>query len=97
MNADNGDVKATDTAPYVFGGKTAEEWRAEAAQCRKSSADSWERSDTDGFLSQWAADTMARRFDACAEIADNGGRAEQVTLYLTDGRIASTDLRTRDV
>ena len=32
--------------------RTATEWRAMARDCRKRSADSWERSDTDGSLSQ---------------------------------------------
>jgi hypothetical protein len=33
--------------------KTEAEYRAMAQQCRDERAASWERSDTDGFLSQW--------------------------------------------
>lgn len=55
------------------GGKTAAEWKAEASASRQRSAESWERSDTDGFLSQWASDQMAGRYDHLASIAEDGG------------------------
>ena len=81
----------TDAA--TFAGKTAEEWRAEAARCRKASADSFDRCDTDGALSQWASDTMAHRYDACAEVAENGGTMEVCAVFLLDGTLASVDYR----
>lgn len=63
----------TMTTASTLGGKTAAEWRAEAQRCRQSAADSWERSDTDGFLSQWASGEMATRYDYLASIAERGG------------------------
>ena len=62
----------TVTAPVTVGGKTAEEWREQARESRQRSAESWERSDTDGFLSQWASDEMARRYDFLATVAERG-------------------------
>jgi hypothetical protein len=53
---------------------TADEFRAMARASRKSSEDSFERSDTDGFLSQWASDTMARAYDLAATLAESNGR-----------------------
>lgn len=53
-------------------GRTAEEFRADARAAHQRSADSFERSDTDGFLSQWASDTMARAYELAAEILDAG-------------------------
>lgn len=53
--------------------KTAEELRARAAASEQRAVDSWERSDTDGFVSQWASGISAREDRANAAIADNGG------------------------
>lgn len=44
-----------------------------AAKCYRDRADSIERSDTDGFLSQWAASQMADRYLECAKVAERGG------------------------
>lgn len=60
--------------------RTGAEWRAMAADSRKSAFDSFERCDTDGFLSQWAAGEMASRYLRLAEIADNGGKAQFVGI-----------------
>lgn len=57
----------------TFQGKTAAEWRAMAVSNRQRSAESFERCDTDGFLSQWAGDQMAARYEQCATIAEDGG------------------------
>lgn len=70
----------------TFAGKTAAQWRAMAKDSRQSSADSWERSDTDGFLSQWASDTMARRYEHCAQVAEQDGMMLQVALF-KDGEL----------
>ena len=53
--------------------RTAEEWRQEARDARKRSFDSFERCDTDGYLSQWAATQMGQRYDLLATIAEEGG------------------------
>ena len=53
---------------------TPEEWREMQRERYRRSAESFERCDTDGFLSQGAAEAMARLFGLCAEIAENGGK-----------------------
>ncbi len=80
-------------AEKTFAGKTVSEWKAEAAASRKRSADSFERCDTDGFLSQWASDTMARRYDECADIAENDGRITVSAIFDLEGNFLSCDYR----
>ena len=77
----------TDTQNGTFGGKTGEQWRQMAREARHRSAESWERSDTDGFLSQWASDTMAARYSDNATIADDGGMIEYPALFDLDGHV----------
>jgi hypothetical protein len=62
----------------------ADALRAEAGQHEQDAADSFERSDTDGFLSQWASQKMASLKRAEAEIAGNGGEAYFVRTLLTN-------------
>lgn len=57
----------------TFDGKTAEQWREMASKCYRDREESWERSDTDGFMSQWASGQMASRYNELAYIADNDG------------------------
>lgn len=66
---------------------TDEEWAALAAEERAASTRSWdernaswERSDTDGFLSQWASEQMASRHSAAASLADDHGIGTEVVL-----------------
>lgn len=66
---------------------TGDQWRAMAAESRKRSQDSWERSDTDGFMSQWASDTVAREYAAWADLADNGYQAEFPAIFDLDGNL----------
>lgn len=65
---------------------TATEHRTEAARHEQSAADSWERSDTDGFLSQWADGLNAQMHRLAADIAENGGKHEFVGLFDAKGR-----------
>jgi hypothetical protein len=65
---------------------SAEQHRAEAARAAQSAADSFERSDTDGFLSQWASDLSARKHLLAAEIAEAGGQHEFPGLFDAAGR-----------
>jgi hypothetical protein len=78
--------------------RTAEQWaalaeqlREEARSNRRASAESWERSDTDGFLSQWASDEMARRYSYLASVADEQGMLEEPVLF-RDGKPVPTKL-----
>lgn len=52
---------------------TPDEWRAMARDRRRSEQESFDRSDTDGFLSQWASALTARLYDLCADVATQGG------------------------
>lgn len=63
-----------------------------AEDCFKSSRDSFERCDTDGFLSQWASDMTAREHQLEAEIASHGGCAVFDVLLRLDGTFASSSL-----
>ena len=67
--------------------ETAETYRDEAAAHRQEAHDSFERCDTDGFVSQWASGINARLADAKAKIAEDGGTArfERTILTSTDG------------
>lgn len=82
----------TETAATV-GGKTAAEWREEASACHRRSQESWERSDTDGFLSQWASDQMALRYQRLAAVAENGGMVEALAFVdLATGELVKGEL-----
>lgn len=70
-----------------FEGKTAQEWREMAAQCYRDRADSIERSDTDGFLSQWASSQMADRYLNCARVAEQGGLEMTAFISLHTKRV----------
>lgn len=65
---------------------TAAEHREAAAKAEQSAADSFERSDTDGFLSQWASGLSAQKHRLAAEIAENGGKDEFPGLFDAAGR-----------
>jgi hypothetical protein len=58
--------------------------RAEAARHEANAAESWERSDTDGFLSQWASGINAQKARAEADIAEAGGIATFSRYVLED-------------
>lgn len=87
---------ATTTAAQV-NGRTADEWAALAAEydqqardCYQRSAESFDRCDTDGFLSQWASDTTAREYQSKARWARECGYTNMTVLLNLDGTIAST-------
>lgn len=73
--------------------KTAQELRAEAAQHEQDAAESFERCDTDGFLSQWASGLGAQEKRRNAEIVEAGGlqRFSKLVLETLDGE--PTDAR----
>lgn len=76
--------------------KTGKQLREEAAAAYARSQESWERSDTDGALSQWAAESTGRLRDAQADLADNGGLYEFVALFNLDGELVPAKLITSD-
>lgn len=61
--------------------KTAEELRAEAADLDRQARESFERCDTDGFLSQWADGLMARLRRTEADLVEAGNVSEFWGLY----------------
>lgn len=87
----------TEAPAPLINGRTEAEWAelattyaTSAARCRKSSADSWERSDTDGFLSQWASDSTAREYDSKIAWAEAQGWGETNVLTDLEGNVVST-------
>lgn len=77
--------------------RTDAEWEALAVQFENQARDSyaareesWERCDTDGYLSQWASGITADGYRCAAELARNHGLVETTALFFADGRIAST-------
>jgi|DEB19_MinimDraft_3_1074340.scaffolds.fasta_scaffold33572_2 hypothetical protein len=76
--------------------ETANDLRAQAAQHEQDAHESWERSDTDGFLSQWASGISAQVKLAQARIVENGGVAEFPALFDLDGNfVPSKAIETR--
>ena len=80
----------------TFAGKTSDEWLAGANRCSRTRDESWERSDTDGYLSQWANGVMAARYRHLAEIAARGGYLDLPALFTLDGDlIIAREVNTR--
>ena len=65
--------------------KTPEQLRAEADAFDQEAAASFERCDTDGFLSQWAMGLGASRKRMEATLAEEGGVSDFLALFTTDG------------
>lgn len=74
--------------------KSAEFYRAEASKCRARAHESFERSDTDGFLSQHSSNLMALLYDKQANIAENGGYDCFNGLYEGDRRVRAKIIET---
>lgn len=61
--------------------------RQQAADSRKRAAESWERSDTDGFVSQWASNITADELIMKAELIEAGGVYERSVLFDLEGNL----------
>jgi hypothetical protein len=66
----------------------SEELREKARRLTEKAEESFERSDTDGFLSQWANNLSARKALVEAEIEDAGGLGKIACIVDADDRIA---------
>ena len=66
---------------------TADKLRAEAAQCESDKQESFERCDTDGFISQWASGITAQQKRLQADIVERGYESTFVGLYEGDRRV----------
>lgn len=60
-------------APNMKPEKPGDVHRKAAADYAKREQESWERSDTDGFVSQWALQSLRREELMKADLADRGG------------------------
>jgi hypothetical protein len=59
--------------------------RQRAAECEARVEESYQRSDTDGFLSQWANGLEAQRLHAQADIDERSGVSDFPALFGADG------------
>lgn len=75
--------------------QTAEQLEAQAADAVQRAHDSFQRSDTDGCLSQWAAGIMADLYRRQAQIARAGGRHQFRGLYQGHRRVAAQFIESR--
>ena len=66
---------------------TSEKLRTEAAEAAHSAAESFERCDTDGCLSQWADRITATLKNTQADLLDAGGVAEFPGLFEGERRV----------
>lgn len=64
---------------------TPAEWRAMAGRNYQEASDSFDRCDTDGFLSQWASNTMAGLYLHLAKLAETNGVTEMRWLFDNEG------------
>src|SRR3990167_10637731 len=65
---------------------TATELRTEASKHFQAAQDSFDRCDTDGFLSQWASGLSGRLASTKADLLDAGGKSEFWGLFTLDGQ-----------
>lgn len=70
-------------------GLAAEECRERAKGCYRRRSESFERCDTDGFVSQWASGIAADEWDLKAGLIENGGYAEFTVLVDAHGVIVA--------
>lgn len=69
--------------------RTGDQWRLIARESDIAKAESFERCDTDGFLSQWAHNQMQTRYMDMARIAENGGTMSRAALFDLDGNLVT--------
>jgi hypothetical protein len=68
----------------------AQAHEAKARAAEEERAASFERCDTDGFVSQWASGLTAAKERIAADLARTGGLRDRDALFLLDGTLAST-------
>lgn len=72
---------------------TAAEYRALAKRQLDRVEESWQRSDTDGFLSQWANDLSAQLNNKRAELVEAGMKSSFIGLYDGDRRVMARKIK----
>lgn len=73
----------------TFEGKTAAEWRAEAAERNRRRYESQRDSDTDGYVSQWAHSMLEGEYNLKAQLAESNGTMEVAALFDLDGNLVN--------
>lgn len=68
---------------------TPTEYREKAAEADRAAAESFDRCDTDGFLSQWANTITAQQHRLNADIVEQGGRSAFPALFDLDGNLVA--------
>lgn len=71
----------------TYKGKTAAEWRAESAEMFAKREESYDRCDTDGFVSQWALGSLSQDYSLRAQLAEANGLTETRALFDLDGQL----------
>jgi hypothetical protein len=77
---------------HTIDGMTAAQHREAAQASSDAEQASFERSDTDGFLSQWAHSMTARLHNEQAALADAGGMGEWPALFDLNGNLVPAKL-----
>lgn len=81
---------------FYIADKPAEFYRAAASKHSSDAYESFERCDTDGFLSQWASGQNARLQNAIAELAEAGQMAEiRVLTDLEGNEVNARPIKTK--
>lgn len=75
------------TTTGTYQGKTADQWREEAAESNRRRNESWDRCDTDGFVSQWAHQMGEGENHLKAQLAEQNGMTETRALFDLDGNL----------
>ena len=76
---------------------TAEEYRDKANECEAAREESFQRCDTDGFLSQWASGMTSQLARAKEQLAEDGWLSDFQGLYFikTGERAAAKPIKTK--
>lgn len=80
------DQKPTPTAEQL---QRAKELREDSQRCLQSAEESFQRSDTDGFLSQWASTIQAQKNDANARLLEEAGGYAKFPVLVYEGRVVA--------
>lgn len=80
------------TAVTPEAAEKAKALRNKAGDNRQSAQDSFDRCDTDGFLSQWASGICAQRDDHAADVAELGGLWTFPALFDLNGKLVAAKL-----
>lgn len=79
----------------MTGTKDESYYRQKAADCLRKEQESFERSDTDGCVSQWCHSLSAREASARADILRDGGMAVFTGLYEGERRVRAKRIDTQ--